>query len=261
MTEEFLTEDEQLEEVRRLVREYAPWIIPAMIVGLGFVFGYRYYHSHQEQRALDASTQFGNMNAAILSNDRAKARQLAGALIKEYPTSPYADQAQLAVARMDVDEGQDANAIASLTQVMEHSSDNELRHVARLRLARVQIDQQKPDDALKTLADDPGAFAAAYHEVRGDAYYAKKDLTQAAEQYKAALAAASAHSADSALLELKIADLGLPPTPPAAPTGAATMAPAGAAGSAPAAGPAADPPTGAPRTAAVPADTPAKAKP
>ena len=45
MTEEFLTDDEQLEEVKRLVAEYAPWIIPAVIVGLGFVFGYRYYHS------------------------------------------------------------------------------------------------------------------------------------------------------------------------------------------------------------------------
>jgi predicted negative regulator of RcsB-dependent stress response len=253
MTEEFLTEDEQVEEVKRLVREYAPWIIPAMIVGLGFVFGYRYYHGHQEQRALDASAQFGGMNAAIQSNDRAKARQLAGALIKDYPSSPYADQAQLAIARMDVDDGQDANAIEPLTQVMEHSADSELRHVARLRLARVQIDQQKPDDAIKTLSDDPGAFAAAYDEVRGDAYYAKKDLAQAAEQYKAALAAGTGHSTDSALLELKIADLGVPQTPPATPAGAAAAPPVTA--------PAADSPAGAPRTAAVPADAAAKAKP
>jgi predicted negative regulator of RcsB-dependent stress response len=253
MTEEFLTDDEQLEEVKRLVAEYAPWIIPAVIVGLGFVFGFRYYHSHQEQRALNASSQFSDMNAAIQSNDRAKARQLADALIKDYPSSPYADQAQLAVARLYVDDGEDANAIAPLTQVMEHSADNELRHVARLRLARVQIDQQKPDEALKTLSDDPGAFAAAYHEVRGDAYYAKKDLTQAAEQYKAALAAGSADSMDSALLALKIADLGVPQAPPVPPIGAAAPAPVAA--------PAGGSPAGAARTAAVPADTAAKAKP
>jgi predicted negative regulator of RcsB-dependent stress response len=253
MTEEFLTEDEQLEEVKRLVREYAPWIIPAIVVGLGFVFGYRYYHGHQEQRALDASVQFSNMNAAIQSNDRAKGRQLAGVLIKDFPSSPYADQAQLAVARLDVDDGQGANAIAPLTQVMEHSADSELRHVARLRLARVLIDQQKPDDALKALADDPGAFAAAYNEVRGDAYYAKKDLMQAAEQYKAALAAGSTHGMDSALLELKIADLGVPQTSPAVPVGSAAPAPAAA--------PSGAAPAGTPRTAAVPADPAAQAKP
>jgi predicted negative regulator of RcsB-dependent stress response len=249
MTEEFLTDDEQLQEVKRLVAEYAPWIIPAMIVGLGFVFGYRYYHGHQEQRALNASAQFSELNSAIQSNDRAKARQLADALIKDYPRSPYADQAQLAVARLDVEDGEDANAIAPLTQVMEHSADNELRHVARLRLARVQIDQQKPDEALKTLSDDPGAFAAAYHEARGDAYFAKKDLTQAAEQYKAALAAGSGDGSNSALLALQIADLGVPQTPPTPPAGAAAPAPAGGS------------PAGAPRTAAVPADTGAKAKP
>ena len=227
MTEEFLTEDEQLEEVKRLVREYAPWVIPAMIVGLGFVFGYRYYHEHQERRALNASAQFSDMASAIEGNDHAKARQIAAALIKDYPSSPYADQAQLAVARLDVDDGKDADAIAPLTQVMEHSADTELRHVARLRLARVQIDQQKPDDALKTLSDDPGAFAAAYDEVRGDAYYAKKDLTQAAEQYKAALAAgSSANRADAVLLGLKLADLGVPSTSPASPAGAAAPVPA-----------------------------------
>jgi predicted negative regulator of RcsB-dependent stress response len=233
MTEEYLTDDEQLEEVKRLAQEYAPWVVPAIILGLGFVVGFRYYHSHQEQRALSASSAFSSMNAAIQGNDRAKAHRLADALVKDYPKSPYADQAQLAVARLYIDEGEDANAIAPLTAVMEHSADTELRHVARLRLARVQIDQNKPDDALKTLSDDPGAFAAAYSEVRGDAYYAKKDLPKAAAEYKAALAAGAVESVDSGLLVLKIADLGLPQTPgqPAAagtaPPTAAVPAPAG----------------------------------
>jgi predicted negative regulator of RcsB-dependent stress response len=213
MTEEYLTDDEQLEEVKRLAQEYAPWVVPAIILGLGFVVGFRYYHSHQEQRALSASSAFSRMNAAIQSNDRAKAHRLADALVKDYPKSPYADQAQLAVASLYIDDGEDANAIAPLTAVAEHSSDAELRHVARLRLARVQIDQNKPDDALKTLSDDPGAFAAAYSEVRGDAYYAKNDLPKAAEAYKAALAAGAVESVDSGLLALKIADLGLPQTP------------------------------------------------
>ncbi len=75
-----------------------------------------------------------------------------------------------------VDEGQDANAIPPLTQVMDNSKDTELRHIARLRLARVLIDQGKPDDAIKTLAGDPAPSPRRYHEVRGDAFYAKKDF-------------------------------------------------------------------------------------
>jgi predicted negative regulator of RcsB-dependent stress response len=69
---------------------------------------------------------------------------------------------------------------------MNDSKDSELRHVARLRLARVQIDQGKPDDAISTLAAaEPGRFAVRYHEVRGDALYAKNDAAGAVREYQA----------------------------------------------------------------------------
>ena len=218
MPEEYLTDDEQLEHVKRLTAEYGPWMLGAVVLGLAFVFGFRYYEGYRNERAMQAASRFNNMTAALQHNDRAQARQIADGLIKDYPTSPYADQAKMTLARLAVDDGQDANAIPPLTQVMDNSKDSELRHIARLRLARVLIDQGKPDDAIKTLSDEPGAFAARYHEVRGDAYYAKKDLQRASTEYKAALGESGAQGGvDSALLTLKIADLGLPAAP-AAPT-------------------------------------------
>jgi predicted negative regulator of RcsB-dependent stress response len=216
MAEEYLTDDEQLEHVKRLAAEYGPWMIGAVVVGLGLMYGLRYYNGHQNDTALRASAQFGDMAAALQHDDRAQTRKIADSLIKEYPGSPYADQAKLIIARLYVDDGQDANAIPLLNQIMDSSKDTELRHVARLRLARVLIDSGKPDDALKTLADAPGAFAARYHEVRGDAFYAKKDLRQAASEYQAALGEGAEGSVDSALLALKIADLGLPAAAPVA---------------------------------------------
>jgi predicted negative regulator of RcsB-dependent stress response len=216
MVEEYLTDDEQLEHVKRLASEYGPWMIGAVVLGMTFVFGLRYYENHRNERALQAAAQFGDMITALQHNDSGKTRQIANGLIRDYPSSPYADQANLTLARLYVDDGQDANAIPPLTQVMDNSKDTELRHIARLRLARVLIDQGKPDDALRILAGDPGAFTARYHEVRGDAFYAKKDLPKAVTEYKAALGAdsasspGSANSADSAVLALKIADIGLP---------------------------------------------------
>jgi predicted negative regulator of RcsB-dependent stress response len=205
MAEEFLTDDEQLEHVKRIAAEYGPWTIGAVVLGLAFVTGYRYYQGHQDQRALAAAAQFEGMASAVQRNDQTKARQIADGLSKEFPGSPYTDQAELALAGLYVDQGEDANAIAPLTAVMDHSKDGELKRVARLRLARVMIDQDKPDEALSLLSGDPGAFAARYHDVRGDAYLAKKD------QHKAALAGADSGGMDAALLTLKIADLGLPP--------------------------------------------------
>jgi len=226
MTEEYLTDDEQLEAVKRWTAENGPWLVGGLVLGLAGLFGYRYYNNHQNERALGAAAQFSDMAAALQHNDATKARQIADGLIKEYPSSPYADQAQLTIARLYVEQGQDANAIPPLTQVMDNSKDAELKHIARLRLARVLIDQGKPDEALNTLSGPAGAFSARYHDVRGDAFVAKKDLQQAVAEYKAALAeGAAGGSADSALVALKIADLGLPAaSAAAAPIASATLA-------------------------------------
>jgi predicted negative regulator of RcsB-dependent stress response len=96
-----------------------------------------------------------------------------------------------------------------LQAVTEHAKDTELALLARLRLARVQIAQKKPDAALATLNGlKPGAFEPRYHEVLGDAYYAKGDKTNALKEYLSAkVGDLSASSLDTQGLDLKIDDL------------------------------------------------------
>jgi len=209
MAEEYLTDDEQLEEVKRYVREYAPVLIIGALIGAGGLFGWRYYLSYQNERGLKAGAQFSQLTNALQSGDVNKPLQIATDLIKDYPSSPYADQARLVLARIDVESGQEANAIAPLTEVMSGSKDSELRQIARLRLARALIDLGKPDEAIKLLSEaTPGSFAGGYHEVHADALYAKKDLPGAIAEYRAALDAADTGGVDTAVVEMKMADLG-----------------------------------------------------
>jgi predicted negative regulator of RcsB-dependent stress response len=214
MAEDYLTDDEQWEAVKRWIGENGAWAFGGVVLGAALLFGWRYYQSHQNEAALKAAAQFGEMTTLLERNDPTGSRQIAEGIIKDFPKSPYADQAQLTIARLYVDQGQLPSAIAPLTQVMNNSKDTELRHIARLRLARVLTDQGKPDEAIGALGQDaPGAFAARYHEVRGDAFYAKKDFKSAVTEYKAALNSGDSSGADAALLELKIADLGEPLEP------------------------------------------------
>jgi predicted negative regulator of RcsB-dependent stress response len=102
---------------------------------------------------------------------------------------------------------------------MDATPDRALALIARERLARIEIAQKSPDAALATLAAvDPGSFASRYHEVRGDAFEAKKDYASALKEYRAARAADTAGSVDPERLDLKIGDLVADePAPHAAP--------------------------------------------
>jgi predicted negative regulator of RcsB-dependent stress response len=223
--EDYLSEKEQWEWVKAQVRENGPAVILAVAVALAAVFGWRWWQGHQDARQLAAGGKYTHMVQALERGDQTQALVLLGDLERDYGGSPYTDQAKLLAARVYVDEDQLDRAAAELSGVVEHSKDQDLALVARLRLARVQIAQGKADSALATLATAPatGAFAARYHEVRGDAYYAKGDKTAALNEYRSAQ---TAEGTDAALLGLKIADLDAGARPAAA---AAKPAPAAAA--------------------------------
>ena len=244
--DDYLSEKEQWEWVKTQVRENAPAVLLAIVLAVGAVFGWRWWQGHQDARELEAGGKYMQMIQSLERGDSTQTLVLLGELERDYAGSAYTDQARLLAARMYVDEAQLEHAAAALAAVADHSKDRELAQVARLRLARVQIAQGKPDSALATLGTvaAAGAFAARYHEVRGDAYYVKGDKAAALTEYRSAQTAGS-EGTDTALLQLKIADLdsGTPPTTAAAANsaparGAAATAAntATAAGTAPAAG-------------------------
>jgi predicted negative regulator of RcsB-dependent stress response len=215
MAEDFLTEEEQIEATKRFLAENGVWLVGTVALTIALFYGYRYYEHSRVERALKAASEFATMTAAIDKNERSTARRIAENIVQTYSGSPYADQAELALARLFVDEGKIAEAAGPLAVVMTSSKDSELKNIARLRLARIQIDQGKSDDAIQTLAGgaDSASFASRYHEVRGDALLAKKDTSGAAAEYRAALQLSESRGPDAALLELKISDLGVASAP------------------------------------------------
>jgi predicted negative regulator of RcsB-dependent stress response len=206
--DDYLDENEKWQWLKGWFRENIPWILAGIAVGGAAVGGWRWYGSHLDQRGMAAGTMYDQIADAFQKTDNTTALVKLGQLEREYPSSPYLDQAKLLAARVDVEAGELAQAHTELQSVMDHTKDKDLALITRLRLARVQIAQQKPDDALTTLAAaDPGAFAARFHEVRGDAYHAKGDNAAALKEYQAARVGDLSGVTDSQMLDLKISDL------------------------------------------------------
>ncbi|HKD54661.1 MAG TPA: tetratricopeptide repeat protein [Steroidobacteraceae bacterium] len=204
--DDYLSEKEQWEWIKTQVRENGPAVILAVALAVAAVFGWRWWQGHQDIGRLQAGDKYMQMVHALEQGNRSQGLVVLGELERDYPGSPYTDQAKLLSARVYVDEGQLDRAAGELAAVAEHSKDQDLAQVARLRLARVQIAQGKADNALATLGSGrAGAFAARYHEVRGDAYYAKGDKAAALQEYRSAQSAGE--GTDAQLLGLKIADL------------------------------------------------------
>ena len=95
---------------------------------------------------------------------------------------------------------------------MNGSKDQQLRLVARARLARVQLAQGNADGAIATLAGaQPGAFGPLFESIRGDALYVKGDRPAALASWRKAesdaAAVKGAPTVDLVALRLKIGDL------------------------------------------------------
>jgi predicted negative regulator of RcsB-dependent stress response len=218
---EDLSDIEREEQLRTWWRDNWAWLVGGIALGLAALGGWNYWKAQRVRTAEAAHTQYVQAIEALGRNDAARATELAGQLASSRGRYPYADQIELALARAAMDKRDLDSAARHLETVASSTTDAELRRIAQWRLARVRIEQGKPDEALALVAvEDAGAFAPHFHEVRGDALAAKGDAAGARKEYEAALAGVADGEnvgLDRAYVELKRDALAVAPADPASP--------------------------------------------
>jgi predicted negative regulator of RcsB-dependent stress response len=208
------TEAEQWERAKDWAKSNGLWIVAGIALGAGALGGWNWYKDRRAAQAETASARYEEMINAFSRNDRTRGMTLVEDLGREYAWTPYASLARLMAARYEVEANELDKAAVSLKSVMDSAPDEEIRLIARTRLARVQAAQGKYDDALATLkVEQPGEFAPRIADARGDVLLAKGDRAGALREYLAARSGNTDGRIDTELLDLKIRDLG--GTPPA----------------------------------------------
>ena len=213
MVEEYLTDRDQEEALRNWWQENWRWIIGGVVLGLALLGGWQYMKVHNAQRADAAAKVYAEFRGALDKNDLEAAGRSLATMSADHAKSPYTQQGRLLLAKKHVEANKLDEALPLLRAVADESKDEELGWVARLRAARLLIQQGKHDDALNLLdPEKAGAFAAQVREIRGDAQVAKGNPTAARAEYAAALAdnidGKADRTIDRTVLEMKLQDVG-----------------------------------------------------
>ena len=135
MVDEYLDEREQAEQLRQWFKENWLWLVTGVALGLGGLYGWRGWNDYLDGKSQDAGQRFGAMLQALERSDRPAGEQIAAEILAKYGSTPYADQTELVLARLDVEAREYDKAATRLGKVMEESGDPELALVSRIRLA------------------------------------------------------------------------------------------------------------------------------
>ena len=204
-----LEEQEQLENIKAFWKKYGNFILTVVTVVLLAIAGWRGWGWYQQSQAAQAAVVYGELRAAANANDVAKVREAAGTIFDRYGGTAYAEMAAMVAAKAYFEAGDAKAAKVPLQWAVDKAADQEFRHVARVRLAGILLDEKAYDEALKLLAGDPPAqFAAAYADRRGDVLAAQDKTAEARAAYKLALDKLDPASPLRRVVQLKLDALG-----------------------------------------------------
>jgi predicted negative regulator of RcsB-dependent stress response len=214
--DELLTDQQQAEQVKGWLRQNGAFLLGGVLLGLAGLFGWNQWLRWQERQAEVASDLYETFVKDAQSGALDPALAKLKALEEVRASSPYVDQGRLLLARLYLDRNKPAEAIANLRQVVDAPAAPELGQIARLRLARVLAWQEKYAEALAVLpASGNGGFAPAFHEVRGDVYFAMGKRDEARSEYQQALNVDAAEPIiDRAFVTAKLDQVGGAPVAP-----------------------------------------------
>ncbi len=206
----YQTEEEQVEALKKWWKENGNSVIFGVVLGLGAIFGWREWQDYNIEQSASASMLYQQMVAASRENNAKTVRDKAMEITTIYENTAYAVFARLALAKIEVTNGELDAAAGDLQWALDNTSQESLRHVIYLRLARVLIAQGKLVEASTVLGtnSDKGEFSVSYQELEADILRLENKVDAARDAYQQALNMAHASGQETTIIEMKLDDLG-----------------------------------------------------
>ena len=204
-----LEEQEQIDSLKTWWKMYGNLVTGIVTAASLAVIGWQGWNWYQRGQSAQAAAIYSVLEQAVATRDAQKIKGAAGELAEKFGSTTYAALGALQAGKQSFEAGDLKTAKAQLTWAADNAKD-EIKDIARLRLAAVLLDEKAYDEALKQLeASHAPAFAARFQELKGDVLVAQGKTTEALAAYQAAQAkGASKAGVGAELLQQKIDSLG-----------------------------------------------------
>jgi len=184
--ERYETEEQQVEAIKAFWKNNGTSIILGAVLGLGGLWGWRYYNDVQLENKAQASLAYTEMTTSLSQEDASSNVQ---AFIQEHGDTGYGALAALIAAQKSVDSDDIDAAEANLKDAINFAKSDAIADLAKIRLARVQASKEDYQTALSTLdAIVNVSFKDQVEEIKGDIYLAQQEFDNARVAYSSALA-------------------------------------------------------------------------
>src|SRR4029453_5880567 len=183
-----LEEQEQLAEIKAWWKRYGNLVLLATTAALLTIAAYQGWRYYRHQQAVAAVALYEQVEQAERTSDKKKVRDITTQITSKYGRTVYATMAALASAKAAF-EGADLGAAKEQLQwVIDHAREDEIKDIARLRLAGVLLDEKNYDAALKLVEQKPvESLAGLYADLKGDILAAQNKHAEARGAYQVAL--------------------------------------------------------------------------
>ncbi|EHR5764388.1 TPA: YfgM family protein [Vibrio parahaemolyticus] len=197
------TEEQQVEAIKDWWKENGTAVIIGAVVGLGGLFGWRYYQDTVIQASETASQSYTTaMNT--LQEKGVDAQSDVQAFIESNKVKEYSVLAALQLAKAQVEAKDFAAALEQLKWAQSNTKDAALSPLISYRIARIETEMGNFDAANTELGKvTDTAWAGRIAELRGDIALRQGDKDAAYAAYTEAQQAADA----SPTLQMKLDDL------------------------------------------------------
>ncbi len=187
---DLLEEDEVVDRIREWWRKNGLSLAGGLILIVAGWSGWNWYDARTEEHAQAAFDQFSQYVELRTAGeaDGEEALEILALLDGQYQGSGAQLLSLLYRAGDAVAEGELAQAVGYLEDVLEAAPGGQVETLAALRLARIHIAQDALDEAQALLDSTDGAgFLAMKQELQGDLHASREDWDSARAAYQAAL--------------------------------------------------------------------------